>query len=338
MGDAWAHGRGPPRRRAQCVGRERESLCTAARLGPQSPCQQRRAPRVLVRASLARASAWNRVALTWARGRGCAAPPQATASATLARQLWRPRSRRTRRSRRSNSEVRERARVAAGDGGVGGRLGPRPRAAAQARPMCGEGEGESPCAVVRLGLRSPSASSVGPRAFSCERPLRACFGLESCGADLGSGSRVCCTAAGNHIGDDGATALAAALQKNTTVMVINLECARACSGGRGGWRGWGRLGPRPRPAAQARPMCGEGEREPLRGRAPRAALALPASGRARSRASAPCACFALESCGADLGSGHGCSAPPQGTPRKSFSTLSTFDRVTFRMVSYGKRK
>jgi hypothetical protein len=131
----------------------------------------------------ARASAWNRVALTWARGRGCAAPPQATTSATPARQLWRPRSRRTRRSRRSTSEVRERSRLAAGDGGVGGRLGPRPRPAAQARPMCGEEERESLCTVARLGLRSPCQQRRAPRDLVRE-PLAACFGLESCGADL----------------------------------------------------------------------------------------------------------------------------------------------------------
>jgi hypothetical protein len=54
---------------------------------------------------------------------------------------------------------------------------------------------------------------------------------------------VCCTAAGNNIGDDGATALAAALQKNTTVTEVNLWGARARSGGRGGLRGWGTLLP-----------------------------------------------------------------------------------------------
>ena len=155
--DAWAHGRGPPRRRAQCVGREgereplhgrapRAALALASASGPARsrasfPC--------------ARASAWNRVALTLARGRGCAAPPQGTKSATTARQLWRPRSRRTRRSRRSTSGVRERARVAAGDGGVGGRLGPRPRPAAQARPMCGEGR---------------ERAFARPRASGCARP------------------------------------------------------------------------------------------------------------------------------------------------------------------------
>jgi hypothetical protein len=58
--------------------------------------------------------------------------------------------------------------------------------------------------------------------------------LESCGADLGFESRVYCPAAGNGIGADGATALAAALQKNTTVTTVNLEGARARSGGRGG--------------------------------------------------------------------------------------------------------
>ena len=51
------------------------------------------------------------------------------------------------------------------------------------------------------------------------------------------GSRVCCTAAGNGIGDAGATALAAALEKNTTVTLVNLYSARAWLGGRGGWMG-----------------------------------------------------------------------------------------------------
>jgi hypothetical protein len=47
---------------------------------------------------------------------------------------------------------------------------------------------------------------------------------------------VCCPAVGNNIGDAGATALAAALQKNTTVTEVELSGARAC---------WGvRVGPR----------------------------------------------------------------------------------------------
>ena len=40
------------------------------------------------------------------------------------------------------------------------------------------------------------------------------------------GSRVCCTAAGNVIGDAGATAIAAELEKNTTVTSVNLGGAR----------------------------------------------------------------------------------------------------------------
>jgi hypothetical protein len=171
-----------------------------------------------------------------------------------------------------------------------GRLGPRPRPAAQARPMYGKGLRESLCAVARLGLRSPCQRRA-PRVLVRASTPCEWFALESCGADLGS---VCCTAAGNDIGPDGATALMDAFQENRTVIQVNVarQGARVCSGGRGGWRGWGRLGPRPRPGA---PNV-RGEREPLRGRAPRAALALPAaSGPARSRASAPCACFALES-------------------------------------------
>ncbi len=236
-------------------GAPRAALALPACLGP-----------VRFRASFpcARASAWNRVALTWARGRGCAAPPQATTSAPPARQLWRPRSRRTRRSRRSTSSVRKRAlgwprgMEGLGDAWAHGRGPPRRRA-----PNVRGGRGRRAFARWRASGCARPASSVGPRAFSCELPLRACFGLESCGADLGSGSRVCCSAAGNRIGVAGATALAAALQKNTTVTAVNLNSARACSGGRGGWRGWGRFCPRPRPAAQARPMCGEGERESL---------------------------------------------------------------------------
>jgi hypothetical protein len=160
------------------------------------------------------------------------------------------------------------------------------------------------------------ASSVGPRTFSCELPLRACFGLESCGADLGLGSRVCCPAAANGIGADGWTALAAALQKNTTVTTVNFHCARACPCGCGGWSGFGgRLGPRPRPGAQARPMCGEGESEPLRGGTPRAARTLQAaSGPARSRASFPCArASAWNRVALTWARGRGCAAPPQAT-------------------------
>ena len=40
------------------------------------------------------------------------------------------------------------------------------------------------------------------------------------------GSRVCCTAAGNGIGDAGATAFARALKKNTTVTSVDLGGAR----------------------------------------------------------------------------------------------------------------
>jgi hypothetical protein len=120
---------GLPFRRARCEERVRDSAPDAKKESETAREPLRgRAPRaalVLPAASgparscasfpCARASAWNRVALTWARGRGCAAPPQATISAPAARQLWRPGSRRTRRSRRSTSDVRERARVAAGD-------------------------------------------------------------------------------------------------------------------------------------------------------------------------------------------------------------------------------
>jgi hypothetical protein len=112
--------------------------------------------------------------------------------------------------------------------------------------------GRAPWAALTL----PAAS--GPARSRASAPW-ACFGLESSDADEGFESRVCCPAAGNDIGDAGATALAAWLQKNTTVTAVDLGGAQAArvaatDGGVGG-----RLGPRPRPAAQARPMCGEGE-------------------------------------------------------------------------------
>jgi hypothetical protein len=145
-----------------------------------------------------------------------------------------------------------------GDAWAHGRGPPRRRA------QCAGSERARAIARPRASGCARPASSVGPRAFSCELPLRACFSLESCGADLGSGSRVCCPAADNKIGADGATALAAALQKNTTITDVDLFGARACSGGRGGWRVLGDAwAPRPRPSAQARPMCGEGESESL---------------------------------------------------------------------------
>ena len=66
------------------------------------------------------------------------------------------------------------------------------------------------------------------------------------------GSWVCCTAADNGIGEAGATALAAALQKNTSVTSVNLWSARAWLGGRGGWMGGsGALGHAAAPAALA---------------------------------------------------------------------------------------
>ena len=63
---------------------------------------------------------------------------------------------------------------------------------------------------------------------------------------------MCCTAAGNGIGEAGATALAAALEKNTTVTSVDLGSARAWLGGRGGWMGGsGALGHAAAPAALA---------------------------------------------------------------------------------------
>ena len=57
------------------------------------------------------------------------------------------------------------------------------------------------------------------------------------------GSRVCCTAADNRIGEAGATALAAALEKNTTVTSVNLGSARECGSEAGGLdEGSGALG------------------------------------------------------------------------------------------------
>jgi hypothetical protein len=183
LGDAWAHGRGPPRRRAQCAGRETEPLRGRAPRAALALAAASGPARSHASFLCARASAWNRVALTWARGRGCAAPPQAAVSATLARQLWRPRSRRTRRSRRSTSNVRELSQVAAGDGGGRGMLGPTATACRAGAPNVRGGRereplrGRAPRAALAL------AAASGPPRFSCELPLRACFGLESCGAD-----------------------------------------------------------------------------------------------------------------------------------------------------------
>jgi hypothetical protein len=106
-----------------------------------------------------------------------------------------------------------RARVAAGDGGAGdacahGRGPPRRHA------QCAGRERERAFARPRASGSARPASSVGPRAFSCELPLRVCFGLEWCGADLGSGSRVCCPAAVNSIGDDVLKAVYLLLKRN----------------------------------------------------------------------------------------------------------------------------
>jgi hypothetical protein len=128
--------------------------------------------------------------------------------------------------------------VVVGDEGGWGTLGPTAAARRAGAPNVRGGR-ESAFARPRASGCARPASVLGPRAFSCELPLRACFGLELCGADLGSGSRVCCPAADNNIGAAGATALAAALQKNTTLTAFRFGCARACSGGRGGWRGLG---------------------------------------------------------------------------------------------------
>ena len=58
---------------------------------------------------------------------------------------------------------------------------------------------------------------------------------------------------GNNIGDAGATALAAALEKNTSVTSVILYGARAWLGGRDGWMGGsGALGHAAAPAALAR--------------------------------------------------------------------------------------
>ena len=68
------------------------------------------------------------------------------------------------------------------------------------------------------------------------------------------GSRVCCTAAENDIGDAGATAFAAALEKNTTITSVNLGCASERGSEAGGMeRDRGRLGTQPRPPRR-RPM------------------------------------------------------------------------------------
>ncbi len=193
-----------------------------------------------------------------------------------------------------------------------GTLGPTAAARRAGAPNVRGGRGRAFALSRASGCARP-ASSVGPRAFSCELPLRACFGLESCGADLGFESRVCCPAAGHNIGDAGATALAAALQKNTTVTAVNLWGARSCSGGCGGWRGLGTLGPTAAARRAGAPnvrggralarSCASGCARPASSFGPRAfSCELPLR-----------ACFGLESCGSDLGSGRGCAAPPQAT-------------------------
>jgi hypothetical protein len=315
----------------------RQSLCAVARLGLRSPCQQRRAPRVLVRAPLARVlRLWNRMALTWARGRGCAAPPQGTTSAPTARQLWRPRSRRTRRSRRSASGVRTRAlgwprgMEEFGDAWAHGRGPPRRRA------QCVGKERERAFARPRASGCARPASSVGPRAFSCELPLRACFGLESCGADLGSGSRVCCPAAANNkIGTAGATALAAALQKNTTVTAVDLGCARACSGGLGGWRNWGTLGPTATARRAGAPNVRGGSRERAFARPRASGCARPASsvGPRAFSCELPLRVSALNRVALTWARGRGCAAPPQTT-----TTSATTARKLWRPHSRRTRR
>ena len=77
------------------------------------------------------------------------------------------------------------------------------------------------------------------------------------------GSRVCCTAAGNFIGDAGATAFATALEKNTTVTLVNLERARERGSEAGGLdEGWGALGLAAAAAAPAPDAEREGTRVP----------------------------------------------------------------------------
>ena len=84
------------------------------------------------------------------------------------------------------------------------------------------------------------------------------------------GSRVCCTAADNGIGDAGAKAFASALEKNTTVTSVDLGGARECGLEAGGLdEGSGALGHAAAAAAPAPDAEREGGRECLaRARAP----------------------------------------------------------------------
>ena len=77
------------------------------------------------------------------------------------------------------------------------------------------------------------------------------------------GSRVCCTIADNGIGEAGAKAFAAALEKNTTVTSVNLEGARECGSEAGGLdEGSGALGHAAAAAAPAPDAEREGTRVP----------------------------------------------------------------------------
>ena len=142
--------------------------------------------------------------------------PQERRSAMSARELWRPCSRRTRRSRGSTSDVRG---SVLGGGGLGG-------------------DRVSLCWAVHLKASGPLAGRVAPLLV---------------GVTLAVWVACCARRAVSGIGDDGARALAALLEKNTTLEELYLYSARLCA--RGCWergdvaRSQGR---RPRAGARCR--------------------------------------------------------------------------------------
>ena len=203
--------------------------------------------------------------------------PQGIASAPTARELWRPHSRRTGHSRRSASKVRSSVLVMAGEGG-GGACG------AVSRPAAARGRTMQSELALAVGRRARAAS--GPLGGRVAPPLA---GVTLLPCELGA-----VHAADNKIGNDGARALAASLEKNRTLTMLGLEGAQLCASD--GWGG-GACGAVSRPAA-------------ARGRTMQSELALAVGRRARAasgplggRVAPPLAGVTLLPC--ELGAVHG---------------------------------